>query len=153
MENRKRFSTYAAFFLKAILAASVIMFVCMALGELLYDKNLFSGFLSRPSLWGAVFLETAIATIFMTMIGSLILFHFRFFERKVFAGISAGVWSGLGAALIVVYAHFYWTREWHITAIAPGLIFGWILPGVLFITYLVYSSLALRESKPNVVVN
>lgn len=149
MKNRNRFSTYAAFYLKAILAASIIMFACMALGELLYDNNLFSGFLTRPSLWGAVFFETAIATILMTAIGSVILFRFRTYQRKVFVGISAGVWCGLGTALIILYSYFYWTREWQITAIAPGLIYGWILPGFIFITYLVSSSLSLREAIRN----
>ncbi len=142
---KTRFSIYTLFFLKAVSAASVIMFTCMALGELVYDKNLFSGFLSKPFLWVGVFLETSIATILMTAMGALILSYFRFLSKKAFASISAIVWCLLGILLIALYNYFYWKRDWHLTEIAPGLMFGWILPGVLSIIYFVSLSLDLRQ--------
>ena len=125
------------------------MFVCMALGELVYDKNLFSGFLRKPILWAGVLLETSVATIFMTSLGALILYRFRFLNKTMYVGLSALVWCLLGMLLIALYSHFYWTRDWHLTSIAPGLIFGWILPGVLSIVYFVTISLDLRLPNEN----
>lgn len=78
----KRLSVYVSFFLKAVLIASAIMLICMALGELCWDKNLFSGFLYRPILWAGIVLETTVATLFMTTLGALILYRFRFFDKK-----------------------------------------------------------------------
>lgn len=120
------------------------MFGCMALGELYWDKNLFSGFLRKPILWLGIFLETTVATAFMTTLGALILSRFRFLDKRIFVGVSAGVWSLLGIAVVALYSHFYWTRDWNITAMAPGLVFGWILPGLLSILCFVWLSIDLR---------
>ncbi len=144
MKSRSRLSVYGAFFLKAVLIASVIMFVCMVLGEVCWDKNLFSGFLRKPVLWGGIFLETTVATLFMTTLGALILYHFRFLNKKFFVGVSSAVWCLLGIVVIALYSHFYWIRDWHITAITPGLFFGWILPGMLSVICFVWLSLDLR---------
>ena len=58
------------------------MFGCMALGEFLYDKSLISGFLGRPLLWVGIFLETSVATLFMTTLGAVILYRFRSLDKK-----------------------------------------------------------------------
>ncbi len=58
---------------------------------------------------------------------------------------SVMTWLSLSALLVGLYAHFYWTREWHLTAMAPGLIFGWILPGTLTLICFVRFSLKLRQ--------
>ena len=100
----------------------------MALGELLYDKSLFSGFLTKPKLWLGVFFETSVATIMMTGAGALIRSRLYYLRIEMFALASFLVWSLLGLLLIFLYSHFYWTREWHLTSIAPGLLFGWIAP-------------------------
>lgn len=145
MLSKSRTRLYGAFYLNAVIGASIIMFGCMAAGEIIYDRNLFRGFLGEPSLWVGIFMETSIATMFMTVIGSLILYWFRSLRKDVFARVSAVVWCSLGLILIALYSHFYWTREWHLTAIAPGLVFGWILPGLLSIIYFVSLSLKLRQ--------
>jgi hypothetical protein len=144
MASKSSISIYSAFFLKAIFIASAIMFGSMALGEICYDKSLFNGFLSRPILWVGVFLETTLATLFMTTIGALVLYRFRRLDRKLFALTSTAVWGLLGAIVIALYSYFYWTREWHITNLAPGLVFGWILPGLLSIICFVWLSFDLR---------
>jgi hypothetical protein len=145
MNTRSRLSIYVAFFLKAVFSALVIMFGCMALGELTYDAKLFSGFLKRPSLWVGILEETFIATLLMTALGACILHRFRFSSRRVFIRVSAFVFCLLGLILIALYSHFYWTRDWHITAMAPGLIFGWFLPGLLTVISFVSFSLHLRQ--------
>ena len=145
MVGRSKPALYSMFLLKAILAATLIMFGCMSMGELLYDENLFSGFLKRPSLWFGVFLETTIATIFMTAVGGLILYRFRYLSRNAFVRVAVVAWCLSGCALVALYSAFYWTRAWHLTVITPGFIFGWILPGLLFVTYLVFSSLEMRS--------
>lgn len=61
---------------------------------------------------------------FMTVIGALILYRFRFLDKKLFALTSIAVWGLLGIVVIALYSHFYWTREWHITEMTPGLVFG-----------------------------
>ena len=43
------------------------------------------------------------------VLGALILHHFRFLDRNVFARISALVWCLLGLILVALYRHFYWT--------------------------------------------
>lgn len=146
MNNKSKVSIFSLFVLKSVLAASLIMFLCMAIGELFYDKNLFSGFLHRPTLWTAIFFETGVATILMTTIGALVLYQFRDKTKKQFLSVAALTWLLLDVLLISAYSYFYWTRDWHITKIAPGLIFGWILPGTLFTTYLIYSSFDLKEA-------
>lgn len=145
MKSKSRMSVYGKFILKAILVASLIMFGCMALGEIFYDRNLFSGFLGKPLLWAGVFLETSVATILLAAVGALILYRFRFLSQKLFAGVSLAVWCLLDLILIVLYGHFYWEREWHITAMTPGLIFGWILPGLLTLVCFVALSFDLRQ--------
>ncbi len=144
MALKNKVVIYCAFFLKAVFIATVIMFGCMALGEIFYDKNLFSGFLRSPMLWVGIFLETSAATVSMTTIGAIILYRFRFLDKNLFARISAAVWCLLGIVVIALYSHFYWTRDWHITAMAPGLVFGWILPGLLSVICFVWLSLDLR---------
>jgi hypothetical protein len=129
--------------------ASAIMFGCMALGEICYDKTLFNGFLSRPILWAGVFLETTIATALMTTLGALALYRFRFLGKRLFALTSTAIWCLLGIGIIALYRYFYWTREWHITEMAPGLVFGWILPGLISIFCFVWLSFDLRLTNSN----
>lgn len=111
------------------------MFFCMAAGELLYDENLFRGFLKRPEIWPAIMVETAIASLIVSQLGLYIL-------RKLieilpvknesdFLKKSLLTWLGVGLVLIALYRLFYWPREWRLTAMAAGLFFGWILPGGL----------------------
>ncbi|RYZ93291.1 MAG: hypothetical protein EOP06_01445 [Proteobacteria bacterium] len=147
MKSKNGLSTYGLFVLKAVLVASVLMFGCMSLGELVYDENLFSGFLHRPPLWFGILVETAIATLFMTLLGTPILYRLRYFHRRSFAVAATIIWCIAGLCLVGLYSYFYWTREWHITALTPGFIFGWILPGMLFVAYLVFTSLELRSAR------
>lgn len=118
----------------------------MALGELLIDPGLFSGFLLKPNLWAGIFIETSMATLVISLIGLFVLSKFRLVHRGAFVVISAVTWLLLSFALVALYAHFYWVREWHLTILTPGLIFGWIIPGCLTIGCLVLFSLGLRPS-------
>lgn len=122
------------------------MFVSMAAGELLIDSNLFSGFLKKPFIWYGIFLETGAATLLFSTIGLLILSRFRFLGKKAFSRVSLATWIFLSIILMALYAYFYWPREWHLTALTPGLIFGWLIPGILTIGWLVLFSLDLRQS-------
>jgi hypothetical protein len=122
----------AAFVTKCTLAAQLIMFTSMAAGELLYDANLFRGFLKRPEIWIYILIETTFASLPVCLTGFAILKSnsdlFAAKNETHFAKKAAIVWLGLGVLVIVLYKIFYWPREWRLTAVAPGLIFGWILP-------------------------
>jgi hypothetical protein len=63
----------AAFVAKCTLAAQLIMFTSMAAGEILYDANLFRGFLKRPEIWIYILLETAMASMPVCLTGFAIL--------------------------------------------------------------------------------
>ena len=140
-------TVYALFLSKALVAGLLIMFVCMASGELLYDSHLFSGFLTRPKLWIGIFFETTVAVTLMGIVASPVLYRFRFSTRRHFIVVSTLTWIALGCALVGLNSHFYWTREWHLTAIAPGLFFGWFLPGLLTVICFVWLSTGLRQSR------
>lgn len=145
MTSRYNLLTYSLFVVKSVSTATVVMFLCMAMGELFFDKNLFSGFLQKPSLWALIFIETCVAAVPMTVLGALFLYRFRLAIKKKFVLASVTTWLSLSALLVGLYAHFYWTREWYLTSMAPGLIFGWILPGTLTLICFVRFSLKLRQ--------
>ena len=146
-----------AFIAKCTFAAQLIMFSCMAAGEILYDENLFRGFLKRPEVWIYILLETAIASLPVCLIGLAVLKSgsdiFAAKDETEFAKKSAGVWITLGLAVIALYRFFYWPREWRLTAVAPGLIFGWILPCILtlicrsLLSKSLYSRLQINQNK------
>lgn len=128
------------FVLKSLLAAELLMFGSMAFGELFIDPNLFSGFLNKPSLWVGVLLETAIATLPVCFIGSWILSKVSFQSMRNFLLASSGVWLLLCSSVVVVYKVLYFARDWKITLLHPGILFGWIIPGILIIGCFVWFS-------------
>jgi hypothetical protein len=48
---------------------------------------------------------------------------------------------------------FYWPREWHLTAIQPGLIFGWIIPCALILGAFIWFSEKLHNGRPKAAGN
>jgi hypothetical protein len=140
----------AAFITKCTLTAQLIMFTCMAAGEILYDANLFRGFLKRPEIWIYILLETAMASVPVCLTGFSILKSGSDFlsakDETHFTKKAAIVWLSLGLIVIALYKIFYWPREWRLTAVAPGLIFGWILPCSLTLLCWSFFSKALHSS-------
>lgn len=128
------------FILKCLVASELLMFGSMAAGELFVDPNLFSGFLSKPQLWIGVLLETAVATLPVCFFGAFILskVNFRSIERFLLA--SLGVWLALCSSVVALYKIFYFPRDWKLTLLHPGMLFGWIIPGVLIIGCFVWFS-------------
>jgi hypothetical protein len=108
------------FILKCMFISGFLMFVSMAAGEIFVDNNLFSGFLHRPSIWHGIFLESGIATFPVCLIGLFALGRVRTASKKTFLAISLAIWMLLGSAIIALYKIFYWSRDWHLTAIEPG---------------------------------
>lgn len=134
---------------RCVFSAVFIMFFSMAAGELLYDQNLFRGFLRRPEIWPAIVLETAIAALLVSQLGLYLLRKLIEFEpaknQSDFQKKTALVWLGVGLILVALYWLFYWPREWRLTAMAAGLFFGWILPGVLTLAAWTYYSRSLYK--------
>lgn len=134
----------AGVIVRLISSAVIIMFSCMMAGEILYDENLFRGFLKRPGIWPAIILETAIASLLVSQIGLFFLKKLIEFEpiksEADFLKKSAFTWVSVGLVLVVFYWLFYWPREWRLTAMGAGLLFGWILPGILTLAAWTYFS-------------
>lgn len=128
------------FVLKCLLASELLMFGSMALGELLIDPNLFSGFLNKPQLWIGVLLETAVATLPVCFVGVFILSKVNFRSIERFLLVSLGVWLALCSSVVALYKMFYFPRDWKLTLLHPGILFGWIIPGILIIGCFVWFS-------------
>lgn len=137
----------AVFVLKCLLASELLMFGSMAAGEIFIDPNLFSGFLTKPLLWGGVLLETAIATLPVCFVGAWILWKVNFEYRRNFFMASLGVWLVLCSSVVVLYKIFYFPREWKLTLLHPGILFGWVFPGILIIGCFVWFSEKLYSTR------
>lgn len=128
---------YVKFTFQSVLTAMLIMFFCMAAGELLYDGTLFRGFLRRPEIWPAILSETAVASLLFCQLGLFLLRKLLELNpaknESDFLKKSVLVWCGTGLALVMLYWFAYWPREWRLTTVAAGLFFGWILPGTVTI--------------------
>ncbi len=135
------------FIVKCFIASELLMFGSMASRELFFDPNLFSGFLSKPEIWYGIFLETALATLLVCLIGVWILSWIKFKDRRNFLIASIGTWVLLCSFVVAVYKIFYFPREWKLTSIEPGLIFGWIIPGVLTLACFAWFSEKLHHTQ------
>ena len=128
------------FVLKCVLVSELLMFGSMTAGELLIDPNLFSGFLNKPEIWYGIFLETAIATLPVCLLGAWILSKSKIQTKRNFLFASLGIWILLCLSVVVLYKIFYFPREWKLTLLHPGILFGWVIPGVLIIGCFVWFS-------------
>ncbi len=128
------------FILKCIIASELLMFGSMAAGEFFVDSNLFSSFLSKPEIWYGIFVESAIATFPVCLLGALILSKIRLQNKRNFLLASLGTWLVLCSCVVVLYNIFYFPREWKLTLLHPGILFGWVIPGILIIGSFVWFS-------------
>jgi hypothetical protein len=126
-----------------MLVSGLMMFICMAAGEIFFDRQLFNGFLGRPSIWYRIFLESAIATLPVCLFGLLILNRFQFNSRKAFLWAASAVWASLSLLVVLLYKLFDWPRDWHFTLLDPGLIFGWFVPCLLILASFIWFSIGL----------
>lgn len=128
------------FALKCILVSGLIMFASMAVGEIFVDPNLFRGFLGKPQIWYALFIESSIAVLPVCLIGMLILRFVRPKSKEGFLLISSGVWISLGLSILLLYKAFYFPREWRLTLPGPGILFGWVIPCSLILICMIWFS-------------
>lgn len=135
------------FIVKCVFVSCLLMFGSMAVGELFIDPNLFSGFLSKPELWFGIFLETAIATLPVCLLGTWFLSKVQFQDKRKFLFGSLATWLLLCSLVIALYKIFYFPREWKLTSIEPGLILGWVAPGILIIACFVWFSEKLYSAR------
>lgn len=141
------------FILKSLLASELLMFGSMAAGEIFIDSNLFSGFLRRPEIWHGIFLETAIATLPVCLLGAWILWKIKIYSKQSFLFVSLGTWLVLCFSVVGLYKIFYFPRDWKLTLLHPGILFGWVIPGILIIACFVLFSeklYSVRKSSANV---
>lgn len=137
----------ALFVLKCLLVSELLMFGSMAAGELFIDPNLFSGFLSKPEIWYGIFLETAIATLPVCLLGAWILSKSKIQTKRNFLFASLITWLLLCVSVAGLYKIFYFPREWKLTLLHSGILFGWIIPGILIITCFVWFSEKLYSAR------
>lgn len=135
------------FVLKCLLASELLMFGSMAAGEIFIDSNLFSGFLNKPEIWYGIFLETAIATLPVCLLGAWILWKSKIQTRRNFLFASLGTWLLLCLSVVGLYKIFYFPRDWKLTLLHPGILFGWVIPGVLIIACFVLFSEKLYSAR------
>lgn len=135
------------FILKCLLASELLMLGSMAVGELFIDSNLFSGFFGKPEIWYGIFLETAIATLPVCLLGAWILWKSNIQTKRNFLLASLGTWLLLCLSVIGLYKIFYFPREWKLTLLHPGILFGWGIPGILIVASFVLFSEKLYEPR------
>jgi hypothetical protein len=130
-----------AYTVRCAFAAGLIMFVCMAAGELFVNPQLFRGFLTKPRIWPLIFLESATWIIPMALLSLPFLWGMRKLKGGTATSVVVGCWAVLGIVAIVTYKAIYDSGEWALDQITKAdIMFGWTIPcTVILITNAVLS--------------
>jgi hypothetical protein len=139
------------FILKCALFAGLIMFVCMAAGELLVDPLLFRGFLSRPRIWPMIFIESATWMIPLLLLFMPVLKKTKKMNPMKARSLIAGGWIAVGTLIVGAYKALYYPNHWELQRIARAdITFGWTLPCAIILAGLIVFSLQhLRTTTEN----
>lgn len=129
MSKRTKFLETIIYVLTCAFFAGLIMFVCMAAGEVSVDPQLFRGFLLKPKIWPLIFLESATWMIPMTLLSLPLLWILRQQKESVTTAIVVGGWAVLGIAAIVAYKIIYDPHDWALHQVTRAdVTFGWTIP-------------------------
>lgn len=133
LKNRNAFKTMT-YVLNCAFAAGLIMFICMAAGELFVNPQMFRGFLSKPKIWFLIFLESAAWMIPMALLSLPFIWGLKKFKERGAKSIVVCGWAVLGVAAIVVYKTMYFPDEWAFDQITRAdITFGWTIPCVMIL--------------------
>ncbi|MBC7420133.1 MAG: hypothetical protein H7328_05345 [Bdellovibrio sp.] len=129
------------FSIKCGLIGGLVMFICMAAGELFVNPEMFSGFLRKPRIWPFIFIETAIwLAPFILLVVPLLkrLSTKNPLHAKKVITIS---WIAVGLTIAIVYKFAYYSSDWSIVEIfRPDITFGWTLPYLIILISFIYLS-------------
>lgn len=119
------------------------MFICMAIGELFFDPQMFRGFLSKPRIWFLIFLESAAWMTPMALMSIPFLWSLRTLRENKAKVLVISGWAALGIAAIVTYKTVYFPNNWSTEEFAKAdIVFGWTIPCVIILIW--NSILSLR---------
>lgn len=147
----------SSYILKCAFAAGLIMFICMAAGELFINPQMFKGFLAKPKIWFLIFLESAVWMIPMALISLPFLWSLRNLKNSKAKPIVISGWATLGIAAIITYKIIYFPNDWAAEKFTRAdIVFGWTIPcviilitnAILSLSYLNSFHHNLSEQKP-----
>lgn len=143
---------YPAFFLilQCAFMGGLMMFICMAAGEIFVDPQMFGGFLSLPHIWPLIFLESAVWLIpFMAVVLPL-LKKLKNVSPLKSASLVAALWIAVGTLVVIGYKLTYYPKNWSLRQIARAdITFGWTIPCVLILALFIFFSLKYLEQIRN----
>jgi len=119
----------------------LIMFICMAAGELFVDPEMFRGFLKKPAIWPWIFIESAIWLMPFLLLIVPLLNCLKAMDPKKAARIISLSWIAVGLVVAVVYKYTYYSGDWSLEQMSrPDITFGWTIPYVIILVTFVYLS-------------
>jgi hypothetical protein len=120
----------------------LIMFICMAAGEIFVDSKMFNGFLQRPKIWPMIFVESAVWLIPFMIVVLPVLRKLKNLAAVKSALYIFGLWLTVGVLVIVGYKQTYYSGGWDLKQLARAdITFGWTIPCVLILALFIYFSM------------
>jgi hypothetical protein len=131
---------------KCIFTGGLVIFVCMAAGELLVNPNMFRGFLGQPHIWPLIFIETAVWAIPCVAISLPLIRALRGFSPRSSAIVVSSIWVAISLIFLGAYNAVYFSGRWSWAELARAdMTFGWTIPGLIILVLYIIHSLTYLE--------
>lgn len=139
--------TNAKFLFKLVFIGCLMMFLSMAVGELV-KPELFNGLLRKPTIWFWVFVESAIWLLPFSILGLFFINKIKDMTRKKFLVATAAIWFSMGSGIIIAYKLLYFPEDWKMQEHLGEVVFGWVMPCLLIWFFFTRFSMSHFQNKP-----
>jgi hypothetical protein len=138
--------------LQCSFVGGLIMFVCMAVGEIFVNPQMFGAFLSRPSIWPWIFIESAIWLIPFMVIVLPLLKMLRNLPAAKSTAVIAGAWVAVGSLIVIGYKLTYHPDNWDLgQVLRADITFGWTIPcALILVLFIGFSTKYLERIRADV---